>query len=99
MYKKAQTIQPWLTEVHQALHRIPELGRDLPETTAYVAERLDEMSVPHCPCAGGLVAELAGEPGAPVVALRADMDALPVEEATGLRVRKVNVFVDGMKSE
>ena len=84
MYKKAQTIQPWLTEVHQALHRIPELGRDLPETTAYVAERLDEMSVPHCPCAGGLVAELAGEPGAPVVALRADMDALPVEEATGL---------------
>lgn len=84
MYKKAQTIQPWLTGVHQALHRIPELGRDLPETTAYVAECLDEMGVPHCPCAGGLVAELAGAPGAPVVALRADMDALPVTEATGL---------------
>ncbi|MCI7404472.1 M20 metallopeptidase family protein [Pyramidobacter sp.] len=84
MYKKAQTIQPWLTEVHQALHRIPELDRDLPETTAYVAERLDEMGVPHFACAGGLVAELAGEPGAPVVALRADMDALPVTEATGL---------------
>lgn len=84
MYKKAQTIQPWLTGVHQALHRIPELDRDLPETTAYVAECLDEMGVPHCPCAGGLVAELAGAPGAPVVALRADMDALPVTEATGL---------------
>ncbi|WOL39969.1 M20 family metallopeptidase [Pyramidobacter sp. YE332] len=84
MYKKAQTIQPWLTEVHQALHRIPELDRDLPETTAYVAERLDEMGVPHFACAGGLVAELAGEPDAPVVALRADMDALPVTEATGL---------------
>ena len=84
MYKKAQTIRPWLTEVHQALHRIPELDRDLPETTAYVAERLDEMGVPHFACAGGLVAELAGEPGAPVVALRADMDALPVTEATGL---------------
>ena len=84
MYKKAQTIQPWLTEVHQALHRIPELDRNLPETTAYVAERLDEMGVPHFACAGGLVAELAGEPGAPVVALRADMDALPVTEATGL---------------
>ncbi|OON88614.1 MULTISPECIES: M20 metallopeptidase family protein [unclassified Pyramidobacter] len=84
MYKKAQTIQPWLTEVHQALHRIPELDRDLPETTAYVTERLDEMGVPHFACAGGLVAELAGEPGAPVVALRADMDALPVTEATGL---------------
>ena len=84
MYKKARTIQPWLTEVHQALHRIPELGRDLPETTAYVAARLDEMGVPHFACAGGLVAELAGAPGGPVVALRADMDALPVTEATGL---------------
>ena len=84
MYRKAQTIQPWLTEVHHALHRIPELDRDLPETTAYVAARLNEMNVPHFACAGGLVAELAGEPDAPVVALRADMDALPVEEATGL---------------
>ena len=84
MYKKARTIQPWLTEVHQALHRIPELGRDLLETTTYVAERLDEMGVPHFACAGGLVAELAGEPGGPIMALRADMDALPVTEATGL---------------
>ena len=89
MYKKARTIQPWLTEVHQALHRIPELGRDLPETTAYVAERLDEMGVPHFACAGGLVAELAGEPGGPIMALRADMDALPITEtAAGVAPRR-----------
>lgn len=84
MYKKAKTIQPWLTEVHQALHRIPELDRNLPKTTAYVTARLDEMNVPHCACAGGIIAELSGEPNRSVVALRADMDALPIEEATGL---------------
>ncbi len=84
MLKKAQTLQPWLTEIYRSLHKIPELGRDLPETIAFVSSKLDEMGVAYRPCAGGLLAELPAGEGKPIVALRADMDALPVDEDTGL---------------
>lgn len=84
MYKKALALQPWLTEVYRALHQIPELGRELPETIAFVTSKLDEIGVRHRPCAGGILAELSAGEGRPTVALRADMDALPVEEETGL---------------
>ncbi len=84
MYKKAQTLQPWLSQIYRSLHKIPEIGRDLPETIAFVEARLDEMDVPHRRCAGGILAELSAGDGKPTVALRADMDALPVDEETGL---------------
>ncbi len=84
MDAKAQALLPWLTEVYRALHRVPEVGRDLPETTAFVTARLDEMGVAWRPCAGGVLAELPAPPGGPLLALRADMDALPVDERTGL---------------
>ncbi len=84
MLKKAQTLQPWLTEIYRSLHKIPELGRELPETIAFVSAKLDEMDIAHRPCAGGILAELPAGDGKPIVALRADMDALPVDEETDL---------------
>ena len=84
MYKKAQTLLPWLTEIYRSLHRIPEVGRDLPETVAFVKARLDELGVAYRDCAGGILAELPAPAGRPLLALRADMDALPVDEETGL---------------
>lgn len=84
MYKKAQSLQPWLSEVYRGLHEIPELDRDLPETRAFIASALDRMGISWRPCAGGLLAELPGRKDGPLLALRADMDALPVTEATGL---------------
>ncbi|MDO4739760.1 MAG: M20 family metallopeptidase [Eubacteriales bacterium] len=72
----------------RALHRIPEIGRELPKTLAYVREALRETAPDSLTdCAGGLKAVYrAGDPlpGAGAVAFRADMDALPVEEKTGL---------------
>ncbi|MDY3868085.1 MAG: M20 family metallopeptidase [Pyramidobacter sp.] len=85
MYTKAQSISPWLSSIYHSLHQIPELDRNLPLTTAFVRQCLDEMHIPYRPCAGGLLAELpASRASAPVVLLRADMDALPVTEATEL---------------
>ena len=43
MNEKAQTLQPWLSEIYRSLHQIPELGRELPETLAFVDARLDEL--------------------------------------------------------
>ena len=65
------------------LHRIPELERDLPETTAYILAQLKTL-----PCwvfvpAPGSLAAFFDFGGKHTVAFRADMDALPIREATG----------------
>ena len=70
------------------LHTIPELEFDLPETAGFIAARLREIGVDelHTGIARtGMVALIRGRLGeGPTVALRADMDALPIREATGL---------------
>jgi hippurate hydrolase len=77
---------PQMQDWRHWLHRHPELRFDLPETAAYVAERLREFGVDeiHEGIAGsGLVAVIEGQGAGPVIGLRADMDALPVAEETG----------------
>ncbi|MEM1066532.1 MAG: M20 aminoacylase family protein [Pseudomonadota bacterium] len=69
------------------LHRNPELGYDLPKTAAFVAERLREFGVDalHEGIADtGMVAIIEGRAPGPTIGLRADMDALPIDEATGV---------------
>lgn len=80
-------LTPQITEWRRALHRMPELGYDLPQTTAFVADKLREMgcdSVTVGVGRAGIVAEIIGKGGANhAIGLRADMDALPITEATG----------------
>lgn len=82
---QAQALQEELTGWRRTLHQHPEVGMQLPHTTAFVMERLREMGyapeeLPH----GGVTA-LAGDPGkGKTVLLRADMDALPIQEESGL---------------
>jgi amidohydrolase len=66
----------------RALHRIPEVGLELPLTTAYCVQTLEGFGLTPRPCGDGLVVDL-GDAG-PLFAWRADMDALPVQEETGL---------------
>ena len=65
------------------LHAHPELSYKEHETVAFVAAKLDELGISYQKMANtGLVALIKGEkPSDEVVALRADMDALPIEEA------------------
>ena len=65
------------------LHRIPELGRDLPKTQAYLHSVLDPLNcVLTAPIPGSLCAFFDfGRESA--IAFRADCDALPVTEKTG----------------
>ncbi|WP_035247292.1 M20 metallopeptidase family protein [Desulfogranum mediterraneum] len=94
---KLQTVQgtplsPYLVEIRRRLHRHPELAFREEKTAALVRRELDRLQIPHRPLAGtGIRAELHGrqapaEPGAgrPCLALRADMDGLPIQEQTGL---------------
>ncbi|MEM1360080.1 MAG: M20 family metallopeptidase, partial [Bacteroidota bacterium] len=65
------------------LHAHPELSFKEYETQKYLAGELDKMGIPYRKIADtGLVAEIQGEKGTgPTVALRADIDALPITEA------------------
>jgi amidohydrolase len=69
-----------------SLHTIPELGLELPETVQYISARLDEMGIPYKTLVQGNAIVALIEGGAPgrTLALRADMDGLPVREETGL---------------
>ena len=81
---------PDLIALRHALHRIPEVGLQLPKTQAMILEALDglPLEITLGETVTSVVAVLrGGVPTAgkrPVVLLRADMDALPVEERTDL---------------
>ena len=65
------------------MHAIPELGFELERTRAFLANALSEISVdvdPNRYGRSGLVAVINGEHPGPTVMVRADMDALPIEE-------------------
>lgn len=76
-----------MTEWRRHLHTIPELGFDCPKTAAFIKERLEEFGVDeiHTGIAKtGIVAIINGKGDGPTVGLRADFDALPIEEETGV---------------
>ena len=79
-----------VVEYRRALHRIPELDDHLPETCAYVQSALAGFELEtFSPIPSSICAYLdAGKPSS--VAFRADMDALPIEEATGLAYASEN---------
>ena len=52
--KRAEGIRGQITEDRRNLHRIPELGMDLPQTSSYIRKRLDEMGIPWQDCGGHL---------------------------------------------
>ncbi|MGI6756269.1 MAG: M20 metallopeptidase family protein [Atopobiaceae bacterium] len=68
------------------LHEHPEVGFDLPNTIEYVCGVLDSFGVSYVarPDRGYVVATINPDKGGKCVAVRADMDALPVQEETGL---------------
>jgi amidohydrolase len=67
------------------LHTIPEIGLEEFETAKFIDSRLDALGLPHERCSPtGIVSVLdSGQPG-PTVLLRADIDALPILEETGV---------------
>ena len=76
-----------MTAWRQHLHTIPELGFDCPKTAAFIQERLEEFGVDeiHTGIAQtGIVAIINGTGAGRTVGLRADFDALPITEETGV---------------
>lgn len=76
----------WLIAARRHLHRRPELALEEGETAAFIAECLDQLGLPYESDIGGhgIVATVEGSGAGASVGLRADMDALPIVERTGL---------------
>lgn len=73
-----------IINTRRELHKYPELDFELPKTTKIITDFLDELNVPYKTGVGksGIVAEISGEDKNITIALRADMDALPIIEKT-----------------
>jgi len=83
---EAHELQPDVVRLRRAIHRQPELGLHLPHTQAAVLQALDGLglSIRKGERLTSVVAILEGARPGPSIVLRADMDALPVREETGL---------------
>jgi amidohydrolase len=87
--QEANNIFNSIVEYRRHLHAHPELSFHEYETSAFIKARLDEIGINWKPMAGtGVVALIKGEQSSDcVIALRADMDALPIKEANNVSYR------------
>jgi hippurate hydrolase len=88
----AAHLLPELVDLRRRLHRIPEVGFDLPETQALVLEELADLGLEITTGTdlSSVTAVLRGAADGPSVLLRGDMDALAIVEETGLEYASAN---------
>ncbi|MBL8039140.1 M20 metallopeptidase family protein [Nitrospira sp. CMX1] len=81
-----------LVVLRRTLHQYPELSGQETRTASAIGKFLHDFGIPHrMNIAGhGVVADIPGDSGVPCVVLRADMDALPIQEETGLEFLSVH---------
>ncbi|MGG2024667.1 amidohydrolase [Gottfriedia sp. S16(2024)] len=83
-----------LIEIRRHLHMYPELSNQEFQTTNFINQELEKANIKKIQLNSqtGTAAEISGNPG-PIVALRADIDALPIQEESDLLFRSA---VDGI---
>ena len=93
--EEANEINDLLVKWRRDLHQIPETDLELPKTVEYISKRLDEMNVEYkvFPEVSVIIAQIGK--GDKCFLLRSDMDALPVEEETGLEFASKNGCMHG----
>lgn len=80
----AKSIEPELVRHRRWLHQHPGVGFETEQTLEYVLQELQKLGLQPIRCGkGGLMAEITGKPGKTIL-LRADMDALPIREESGV---------------
>ena len=87
---EAKAIHQEVIGWRRALHQVPELGIELPQTVAFITAKLAELGIPYevyedCSCVTATIGK-----GGKCILLRGDMDALPVPEESGLSFASTN---------
>ena len=81
LLQEAEQIRDHVLRERRALHQMPGTGFDIGDTLAYVRQELTEMELQPTDCGrAGLTALVGGKRPGRVFLLRADMDALPIQE-------------------
>jgi len=77
-----RALQPQIVEWRRHLHQRPELGFQEQLTAQFIAQKLQEWGIEHQTgiAKTGIVATISSDRPGPVLAIRADMDALPIQE-------------------
>ncbi|MGF1581239.1 MAG: IAA-amino acid hydrolase [Gemmataceae bacterium] len=85
---QARDLQDWIVDIRRRLHKHPELAYEEVETSRVVRETLDQLGISYrSPVAKTGVVATVGKGDGPCVALRADMDALPIQEEADVPFR------------
>lgn len=88
LLSEAREIRDWIINLRRRIHRRPELMYEEVETNRLVRETLDELGIAYqSPIAKTGVVAMIGKVVGPCVALRADMDALPIHEEADVPFR------------
>ena len=82
--KTAESIEDEIIENRRWLHAHAETEFDLKETTAFVKEKLQEIGLEYTDCGKCGISAIIGKNEGKTFLLRADMDALPINEESGL---------------
>lgn len=82
VYNRNMESLQYLTRVRRALHRIPELSENEFKTADYIAAELKALGHKYRRVKTGIICDVAGVNKTKTIALRADMDALPITEKT-----------------
>ena len=89
----SENMYPFLIQIRRHLHQYPELSGEEFQTSAFISQTLNEWGIDHLTgIAGtGIMAQVRGKtPGNACIALRADMDALPIDEQNEVEYRSKN---------
>ena len=89
--EEAKLMKEDMIVYRRTIHSNPEVGSKLPKTKAYVMDKLREFGYdPKEICESGIVATIEGNKPGKTFLLRADMDALPMSEATTCDFKSTN---------
>jgi len=95
IYSLAEKYHKELIEVRRHLHSNPELSFQEEKTAAFISEKLDLLGLDYQMNIGGhgLIADIVGGSKGKLVALRGDMDALPIDELNDVPYKSKNTGV------
>ncbi|WP_425538216.1 M20 metallopeptidase family protein [Microaceticoccus formicicus] len=93
--KQVKAYEDDIIKYRRDLHRIPEVALDLPKTVKYVTETLKSFGIEHevYEDISAVVGTIRGRGEGKTIGIRADMDALPITEETGLEFASTNQFM------
>lgn len=87
----AESVYGYAVETRRRFHEHPELSNQEHETTHYIISQLEEMGIPYLtPAPTGVIAVIQGAKPGKVLGIRADIDALPIQELNETPYRSQN---------